>query len=144
MATEIRPVAVKATREELAVNNRVTDARDFSKAFETALNDGCIEHILQLYDPNAAMRAPDNRISAGLEAVRLEMQGLISANARIENHLRYALVHGDTALIVVDWALDLSLPDGSALHQQGTATNVIRFDNVSGWRMIVANPYGVA
>jgi ketosteroid isomerase-like protein len=126
------------------MNHPVTDVRDYAKAFESALNAGHAERILQLYDAGAAMRTPDGRISTGLDAVRAEMQDLIRANAHIQNHLRYALVHDDTALIVVDWTLQLVPPDGNPVRQQGTATNVIRFDKNEGWRMIVANPYGVA
>jgi ketosteroid isomerase-like protein len=140
----MRQASIVACREDPIMNDPIFHASDYAKAFETVLNEGNVERILQLYDTDVVMRSPDGRISTGMEAVRTEMQSLVDANARIGNDLRQVLVHGDTALIIVDWTLQLTLPHGKAVHQHGTATNVIRTDKTSGWRMIVANPYGIA
>jgi len=72
------------------------------------------------------------------------MQQLISARANITNTLRHILRYGDTALIIVDYVLRLTTPDGGPVSVTGTATNVIRHQPERGWRMIVANPQGAA
>lgn len=125
------------------MNHPVMKAGDYAKAFETALNEGNLDRLLALYEPDALLRSPQGEISASAAGVRAEMHNLIAAKARMENRARHTLAHGDTALIVVDWTLELSLPHGENVRQQGTATNVIRFDAVHGWRMIVANPLGI-
>ena len=54
------------------------------------------------------------------------MQQLIAAKANLANTLRHTLRHGDVALIVVDYVLRLTAPDGSPVGVTGTATNVIQ------------------
>ncbi len=114
---------------------------EFPAAFERFLNAGDLAAVVALYDDQASIRMPGKGKASGHAAVYEEMRQLIGANASIANRLRDVIVHGDTALIIVDWTLDLSLPDGQIVRDTGTATNVLRSDG-SGWKMIVANPYG--
>lgn len=71
------------------------------------------------------------------------MQQLISAKAEIANTLRRTFRYRDTALIIVDYVLRLTLPNGTPVLANGTATHVIRQDRDKGCRLIVANPQGV-
>lgn len=122
----------------------VTEPSVFPREFECALNEGDLERVTALYDENAVLHAQAGEIQSGPAAVRAEMQQLVRARASITNTLRHIFLHGDTALIVVDYALSLTAPDGSPVRVTGTATNVIRDDTEKGWRMIIANPQGTA
>ena len=122
----------------------VTDAASFPSAFDDALNAGALERLIRLYEPNASFRAADGSVKQGQDALRQEMQGLILAKARLRNKLRHVLQNEETALIVVDWTLELD-PSGTGLiKSQGTAINVIRHTMEHGWRMLIANPQGTA
>ena len=114
----------------------------FPHEFELALNRGDLERIVALYDREAIFRAQSGEICSGAAAIRAEMQQLIAAGARITNTLRHVLRHGDTALIIVDYVLHLTMPDGSPVVLTGTATNVLQKQLDGGWRMIIANPQG--
>jgi ketosteroid isomerase-like protein len=122
----------------------VTDPAAYPLEFETPLNRGDLERLAALYDEQAVVRGQSNEIYFGAAAVRAEMQQLISARANITNTLRHILRYGDTALIIVDYVLRLTTPDGGPVSVTGTATNVIRHQPERGWRMIVANPQGAA
>jgi len=122
----------------------VTDPVAFPREFDTALNKGDLERLVALYDGEAVLRVQSGEIHFGSAAVRAEMQQLIASKAKIANTLRYALRHGDIALIIVDYVLCLTAPDGSPVSSTGTATNVIRHHSEKGWRMIIANPQGTA
>jgi ketosteroid isomerase-like protein len=122
----------------------VTNPTAFPKAFETALNTGDLQRIVALYDEEAVLRVQSNETHSGSAAVRAEMQQLILAKAHITNALRHTFRSGDIALIIVDYVLRLTAPDGSAVSLTGTATNVIRNRPKNGWRMIIANPQGAA
>ena len=122
----------------------VAAPEDFPCAFESALNGGDLERIIALYDDQAVLRVQSDGIRSGSAAVRAEMQQLIAARAQIANTLRYTLVRGDVALIIVDYVLRLTPPGGSPVEVRGTATNVIQEQSGKGWRMIVANPQGTA
>lgn len=122
----------------------VTDPSAYPQEFESALNQGDLDRIAALYDETAVLRVQSNEIRSGTAAVRAEMGQLIAAQASISNTLRHTLRHGDTALIVVDYVLRLTAPDGTPIVLTGTATNVIQKHSTKGWRMIVANPQGVS
>lgn len=121
----------------------VTKPADFPKAFEEALNRGDLDAIVALYDETATLRVQSGEARSGAVAVRSEMEQLITAGARITNTLRHALVSGDVALIIVGFVLRLETPD-EPMEVSGTATNVLRRDPHGRWRMVIANPQGVA
>lgn len=122
----------------------VLDPAAFPERFEVALNAGDLEYIVALYDENAVLHVQTGDIHSGSGAVRAEMQQLISSRATIKNTLRHTFHYGDIALIVVDYVLRLTAPDGSPIEIIGTATNVIQDQAGKGWRMIIANPQGTA
>lgn len=124
------------------MNKLAQEPAKFPTAFDHALNAGNIEDLLSLYDEQATIRTSDDRVEQGYPAIRLEMEKLIDAKAELVNQTRHTFQSGDTALIVVDWTLTLSTPEGQQIHQSGTATNVLKHDSQRGWRMIVANPQG--
>ena len=122
----------------------VTEPAAFPRDFETALNEADLEGIVALYDENAVLHVQTGEIPCGPAAVRAEMQQLIASKANITNTLRHTFRHRDIALIVVDYVLRLTAPDGSPAVVTGTATNVIQDHPEKGWRMIIANPQGTA
>ncbi len=122
----------------------VTDPTVFPHEFEIALDTGDLERIVTLYAEDAVLRTQSNDIHSGGAAVRTEMQQMIAARANITNTLRHTLKHRETALIIVDYVLRLTMPDGAPIVLSGTATNVLQEHPVKGWRMVVANPQGVS
>lgn len=123
---------------------QVMEPENFPHAFDAALNAGDLDRLLALYDEAAVLRVQSGETRSGSAAVRAEMEALIAAKADITNTLRLAFRHGDTALIIVDYVLRLTMPDGAPVVVTGTATNVIAAQAGRGWRMIIANPQGTA
>jgi ketosteroid isomerase-like protein len=125
-------------------NLNVSDPASFPLVFDEALNKGDIDLLLKLYEPEASFRASDGSVRQGQPALRQEMKALISAKAELHNTLRCVLQSGTTALIIVDWTLELDLPHTGPMKSAGTATNVLRYTADGGWRMLIANPQGTA
>ncbi len=122
----------------------VSDPASFPSVFDNALNTGNLDLLLSLYEPDACFRASDGSMKEGLEALRQEMGAMIAIKARLHNKLRQVLQSGTTALIIVDWTLELALPNVGPMRSEGTATNVLRYTADEGWRMLIANPQGTA
>lgn len=122
----------------------VSDPASFPSAFDHALNTANIDLLLKLYEPDASFRASDGSVQEGQQALRREMEMLIAAKANLHNQLRHVLQSGTTALIIVDWTLALDLPAVGSVNSEGTATNVLRYADGHGWRMLIANPQGAA
>lgn len=122
----------------------VTDSAVFPHVFDMALNGGDLDRIAALYDDDATIRVQSGDTHSGQVAIRAELGQMIAAGANITNTLRHIFRHGDTALIIVDYVLRLTTPDGSPIEVKGTATNVLQRHPEKGWRMIIANPQGMA
>ena len=120
----------------------VQEPSNFPTAFDHALNAGNLEELLSLYDERAIIRTTDSRVEQGHVAIRVEMEKLIASKAAIVNKTRHTFQSGDTALIVVDWDLSLSTPDGQRVQRCETATNVLKNDPHLGWRIGRGQPTG--
>ncbi len=67
---------------------------------------------------------------------------MIAAQARLTNKPRFTQLGGDTALIIVDWNLEATLPDGTRISPTGTTTAVARRAADGSWRFAVLNCQG--
>jgi uncharacterized protein (TIGR02246 family) len=122
----------------------ITDPAQLPVAFEDALNGGDIETLLTLFAPDASMRTVAGEVISGPEALRRELGGTVAADGRLTNVPRRALVGADTALLVTDWTLEITTPDGARIAPTGTTANIARRDADGCWRFTVLNPLGTA
>jgi uncharacterized protein (TIGR02246 family) len=115
------------------------------KAFDAALNAGNLEGVLSLFTDDATMQMTDGEVLAGSKAaLRDRFRGLLAMQPHIRNTVRRSLVSGDIALVVMDWTLKLTLPDGKQATESGTATQVMQRHESGTWRLRISNPLGVA
>ncbi|GII94350.1 YybH family protein [Sinosporangium siamense] len=68
----------------------------------------------------------------------------LSLGLLIDVRPRHTYVAGDLALLVVDWTIDGTAPDGEHVHIEGTATDVARRGQDRGWRYVIDSPFGTA
>lgn len=122
----------------------ITDPARLPGAFEQALNGGDVEGVLALFAPGATMRTPAGEIIVGHEALRREISGTIAARGRLTNIPRHTLVGAETALLVTDWTLEVTAPDGERVAPTGTTANVACRGADGCWRFAVLNPLGTA
>jgi ketosteroid isomerase-like protein len=57
---------------------------------------------------------------------------------------RHVYVSGDIALLIVDWSMRGSTPDGDLLDLSGSAADVARRGADGRWRYVVDNPFGTS
>ncbi|MFI1800173.1 YybH family protein [Streptomyces sp. NPDC020379] len=122
----------------------LTDPAQLPVAFEAALNRGDVGGVLALFAPGAAMRTVTGAVITGDQALRQEIGGTVAARGRLTNKSRHALVGAESALLVTDWTLEVTAPDGRRVASAGTTANVARRDADGCWRFAVLNPLGTA
>lgn len=71
-------------------------------------------------------------------------QRLMDLGLPIEVRPRHVYVNGDLALLIVDWTISGTGPDGQPVHVEGTATDVARRGADGFWRYAIDNPLGTA
>ena len=114
-------------------------------AFDAAMNAGDLDGILSLFTDDATMRMTDGEVIAGSKtALRDRFRALLAMRPHIRNSVRRSLVSGDIALVLMDWTLKLTLPDGRETMENGTATQVMQRHQSGIWQLRISNPLGVA
>jgi uncharacterized protein (TIGR02246 family) len=109
-----------------SADTRIVDPARLPFAYADALNAGDAEAVLALFHQDATMRTFTGEVLGDREALRAETVNSIAAQARLTNKPRFTQIGGDTALIIVDWNLEATLPDGTRISPTGTTTAVAR------------------
>ncbi|MFM9367762.1 YybH family protein [Streptomyces sp. Da 82-17] len=111
--------------------------------FAAAFNSGSPEALAQVYTEDAVFvpRPGETVTGAGLRAANAEFQGL---GLPIAVTPRHTYVADDIALLIVDWVIDGTGPDGQHVHIEGTATDVARRGPDGRWRYVIDNPWGTS
>jgi uncharacterized protein (TIGR02246 family) len=124
------------------VNTRIVDPARLPFAYADALNAGDADAVLALFDQDATMRTFTGELLTDREALRAETIHTIATQARLTNKPKFTQIGGDTALSVVDWDLEATLPDGTRISPTGTTTAVARRSDDGSWRFAVLNCQG--
>ena len=127
-----------------AVGSRIVDPARLPFAYADALNAGDADAVLALFHQDATMRTFAGEVLTDREALRAETVNSIAAQARLTNKPRFTQIGGDTALIIVDWNLEATLPDGTRISPTGTTTAVARRSADGSWRFAVLHCQGTA
>ncbi|MEW6344848.1 MAG: alpha/beta fold hydrolase [Paraburkholderia sp.] len=113
-------------------------------AFDAALNAGDLDAVLGLFGNQATMRMTNGEVVQGSPAqLRSSLAQLLTLRPHLRNEVRRVLVSGDIALVLLDWTLNVTLPDGQVLDERGTATQVMEKGRDGGWRLRISNPAGL-
>jgi uncharacterized protein (TIGR02246 family) len=107
-----------------------------------ALNAGDLEALVALYEPEATVVAQPGEVVTGTEAIRQVLSGFVAMQPRIELRPRQVLVTGDLALLISEWTMQGTGPDGSPVEMAATTSDVARRQADGSWRMAIDNPYG--
>jgi uncharacterized protein (TIGR02246 family) len=129
---------------EESVDSRIVDPARLPFTYADALNAGDADAVLALFHQDATMRTFTGEVLTDREALRAETVHSIAAQARLTNKPRFTQTGGDTALIIVDWNLEATLPAGTRISPTGTTTAVARRSADGSWRFAVLYCQGAA
>src|SRR6516165_9190757 len=106
-------------------------------------NSGKVSAMETLYE-GAVLIADDGRTVTDRAEIAAELERDLSLGLPLEAKARHVFVNGDIALIVVDWSIDGTGPDGKHVHVEGTASDVARRGADGRWRYLIDNRLGTA
>jgi uncharacterized protein (TIGR02246 family) len=105
-----------------------------------------LEAVMALYEPEATLIPPGqevpNLILTGAEAVREHLSGLLALKPKFELEFKKAVQAGDIALLLSEWTLSATDPDGNAVEMEGRTTDVVRRQPDGSWLVVIENPSG--
>lgn len=121
----------------------ITNLSDFHPTWAERFNARDLDGMLALGEEGATfVPQPGNVISAPAD-VRAALEWFLSLNAPIHLEVRHAIESGDIGLVVADWELSGTGPDGAAVELKGSTSDVVR-RGADGWKLVIDNPFGTA
>jgi uncharacterized protein (TIGR02246 family) len=112
------------------------------RLFEDAFNDGDIDNLMLLYEPDAVLVPQPGSVATGTEQVRAALQGYLALNGRITLDTKLVLSVGDLAYMSNTWSLNGTGPDGSPLTLGATTAEVARRQPDGTWLYVIDNAWG--
>ena len=112
-------------------------------SFLAAFNAGDAEGLDSAYEPDAVL-VPRPGFPVGGPARIAANQHFAGMGLPMSARLRRTYVADDIALLIVDWSVRGTAPDGTEIDLAGTATDVVRRGADGVWRYVIDNPSGTA
>ena len=108
------------------------------EAVERGVNEGDVDGLVGLYEPDARMVREDGSVAVGLDEIRELYRELVAYGGRIRVETRSVVEAADIALLSNRWSFvvdDVTLPAVSA--------EVARRQPDGTWRYTIDHPYAV-
>ncbi len=109
-----------------------------------AMNAGDLDATVALYESEATVVPQPGEAVVGTDAIREVLRGFLAMEPHFELRPRQVLVTGDLALLLSDWTMRATGPDGSPVEMAATTSDVVRRQADGSWRVAIDNPYGTA
>ncbi|MFC9733446.1 YybH family protein [Streptomyces roseolus] len=117
------------------------DATKITEIYMKAFNAGDPNVVNELYTDSAVSVWEPGKPLTG-QARKDALAEFLALKPTMNAKLRTAYVAGDAALLVVDWKIDVTGPDGTEEHHEGVGNDVLRLGEDGKWRFAIDHPYG--
>jgi uncharacterized protein (TIGR02246 family) len=103
-----------------------------------ALNRGDVEAAVELYEPDAKIRARAGSVICGTDAIREHVQSILAVKPKLAiDGSVLVSSDGNIALTSARWNLEATLPDGQPMIDSGQSMEVVRRQADGTWRFVL-------
>lgn len=99
-----------------------------------------LDALVAMYEPSAVFAPKPGVVHTGLVAIRRALGELLELSPVMETRVREVHQADDVALVIVDWNLRGTAPDGSLVTQSGRSADVLRRQSDGTWRVLIDHP----
>lgn len=121
-----------------------TKPEDVIPSLVERFNARNLDAMMELYSPEAVFVAADGRTITDRKEFAALFQRDMNLGVPLKARVRNIFVGGDTAQIVLDWAIHGTDDEGKLVHVHGTASDIMRRGPDGVWRYIIDNNQGTA
>ena len=110
-------------------------------------NKGNVSFLMTLYENDACFASEPGQVVKDLESIRQSLQRFIDMRAKLEARVKRVLQASDLALLITEWSISGTEPDGKPSNLSGRGTVVLRqqkqqLSDGIAWRIVIENPWG--
>ena len=76
------------------------------------------------------------------KSIRRTLQSFIDMGTKLEAREKRVLQANDLTLLITEWTINGTEPDGKPINLTGRGTVVLRRQSDGNWLMVIENPWG--
>jgi uncharacterized protein (TIGR02246 family) len=120
----------------------VQNPRQLNQAWEKAYNDGDIDALVELYEPEATVIPEPGSPVTGQAAIREALAPLVALRGQIQLRTTAVIESGDLAVVYAEWSLTGGTdPSGGPVNLEGRSTELMRRQSDGSWRDVIDDPF---
>lgn len=108
-----------------------------------AFNRGDAETVDGMFEEHGVLVPAPGQPMTG-DARRAAQKHLLGFGLPMNADIRHVYRADDIALVLIDWSIKGTTPDGDEVDLTGTSTDVLRLGADGEWRLVFDNPNGTA
>jgi len=110
------------------------------RSFTDRVQAGDLDGLVALYEPAAVFEPQPGVVVEGRPAIRQALAELLALRPTMVAETVQVLRADDVALVINEWTMTGTAPDGSEVHQGGRSADVVRRQPSGAWLVLVDKP----
>jgi uncharacterized protein (TIGR02246 family) len=110
------------------------------RAFTERVHARDLDGLVALYEPSAVFEPQPGVVVRGRAAIRQALADLLALRPTMVAKIVQVLEADDVALVVNEWNLTGTGPDGNEVRQGGRSADVVRRQRDGSWLVLVDKP----
>ena len=115
---------------------------EFLNSYVEKFNVGNLSSLIDMYETDACFVVQPGQTIYGLKNIRQSLQDFIAMNGNLESQVKGVIQTSNLALVNTIWSFKGTGPDGKPVNISGRATDLLRQQSDSSWRIVIDNPWG--
>jgi ketosteroid isomerase-like protein len=124
------------------IMSKIVTPEDLLNSQVEEFNKGNIRFLMTLYEKDVCFASKPGQVVKDLESIRRTLQDFIGKGAKLEARVKRVLQAGNLALLITEWSLNGTEPDGRIINLTGRGIVVLRRQSDDTWLMVIENPWG--
>jgi ketosteroid isomerase-like protein len=101
-----------------------------------------ISFLMTLYEKDVCFASKSEQVVKDPESIRRTLQSFIDMGTKLEARVKRVLQANDLALLITEWTINGTEPDGKPINLTGRGTVVLRRQSDGVWLILIENPWG--
>jgi uncharacterized protein (TIGR02246 family) len=116
-------------------------AEEVDALFEKYVNEGNLEALVALYEPQATLCIPPGQVAIGTDAIRTAMKQMFDVRFQVKCNVTQTFTAGDIAACYNDWTGTAKGPNGDEMAFSGKAIEICHRQPDGTWKFAIDDPY---
>jgi ketosteroid isomerase-like protein len=104
--------------------SKIVTPEDLLNSQVEEFNKGNISFLMTLYENDACFASKPGQVIKDLESIRQSLQSFIDMRGKLEARVKRVLQTSNLALLITEWSINGTEPDGKPINLTGRGTVV--------------------